>query len=479
MQTLVWFRNDLRIHDNPALHYALQDSVNYKSSRVSGIYILCGEYVKSHPMGKRKLWFIRESLRELQQTLAQCGIALEFLWVAKAADIPASIIDYCQRFNFERLTCNAEYPLDELNRDRATKHACEQADIEFKRYHDRCLVPPGALHTQQGDTYKVFTPFSKAWKRLVSETSLQVYPAPQAQPKNRQKFSANPEALEKCFASFDPDDMSEFWQPGEQAALERLSEFCREDIHDYNKLRDFPAVEGTSGLSPYLAVGALSPKQCLLAASLASDEHWSAAEGVSVWVNELIWREFYMHIAAAFPQVSRYKPMQDYTDNVQWLNDEQTYAAWCRGETGVPIVDAAMVQLNTTGWMHNRLRMITAMFLSKNLGVDWRRGEHYFMQQLIDADFCANNGGWQWSASTGTDAAPYFRIMNPITQSERYDPGGEFIRSQLPQFHNTDKKSLHTGEGVTSYPKPLVDVKISRKQAIERFAQAKETETTA
>ncbi|UTF60707.1 deoxyribodipyrimidine photo-lyase [Gilvimarinus sp. DA14] len=474
MHSLVWFRNDLRVHDNPALHYALQDQEDATKPQVQAVYVLCDEFITSHPVGARKLWFVRETLRELQIDLAASGIKLDLLRVAKAKDIPTAIVNHCQKHNIGKVTCNAEYPLDEIQRDRATKHACEKADIDFKRYHDRCLVPPGALHTQQGDTYKVFTPFSKAWKKLVAEMRLDVY----SPPKGNRKGNVDESALENCFKGLELEPLSDYWAPGEQAALKQLKKFCAEDIHTYHERRDFPAMAGTSGLSPYLAVGSLSPKQCLTAASLASDEHWSAAPGISVWVNELIWREFYMHVAAAFPEVCRYKPLQAYTDQVSWSYKESVFNAWCEGKTGVPIVDAAMVQLNTTGWMHNRLRMIVAMFLCKNLAIDWRWGERYFMQQLIDADFCANNGGWQWSASTGTDAAPYFRIMNPITQSERYDPKAEFICSQLPEFNGVKAKGVHRGEGAEGYPKPLVDVKLSRKQAIERFAEAKDKEVS-
>ena len=195
--------------------------------------------------------------------------------------------------------------------------------------------------------------------------------------------------------------------------------------------------------------------------------------GLTSWVNELIWREFYQHVAVGFPQVCRHQPFQEHTKQLRWRDDDKGFQAWCEGRTGYPIVDAAMRQLVTTGWMHNRLRMVTAMFLSKHLLIDWRRGEAFFMRHLIDGEFCANNGGWQWAASTGTDAAPYFRIFNPTTQSTRFDPEGEFIAHWLPELKSLPKKARHAPPqdmlNPTDYPAPIVDHKAARQRALDAF----------
>jgi deoxyribodipyrimidine photo-lyase len=229
-------------------------------------------------------------------------------------------------------------------------------------------------------------------------------------------------------------------------------------------------------LSPYLAHGVLSPRQCLSAALDANEGRLSGGSpGIETWISELVWRDFYRHVIALFPHVSRGEAFRPEADRVEWRNDPAELEAWRRGMTGYPLVDAAMRQLLTTGWMHNRLRMLTAMFLTKHLLIDWRLGERHFMSHLVDADFAANNGGWQWSASTGTDAAPYFRIFNPITQAERFDPAGEFVRTQVPELAETRGSATLTPwlHGVARYPAPIVDHAFARARALEAFKRAR------
>lgn len=472
MSRLVWFRSDLRVTDNPALHYACDDQAD-----VQAVFILCDQYVESHPIGPRKLWFIRESLKDLAVNLQKSGIELSLLRVAKARDIPAKLMAFCKEMGIKSLYCNAEYPIDEIERDRKVKASCEGADIAFRRYHDRCLIPPGMLKTGQGSVYRVFTPFSKAWKEKIKSARLEAYLAPETGRGKKAKDATR--AIDQCFARCDLRPEPDHWQPGENIAQRKLEEFCDNALLEYDEQRDTPAEPGTSRLSPYLSIGSLSPKQCYLAAAARVKGDWEKHSGVNTWINELIWREFYMHIAQAFPALSRHKPMQAYTDGFPWRYDKTLFQRWCNGETGIPIVDAAMRQLNNTGWMHNRLRMVTAMFLCKNLKIDWRWGERYFMEQLIDADFCANNGGWQWSASTGTDAAPYFRIMNPVSQSERHDPDGQFIRRYVSELAELNNKDVHTGRGAAAYCDPIVDLKRSRQEAIDLFKSLKSNEATA
>ena len=235
-----------------------------------------------------------------------------------------------------------------------------------------------------------------------------------------------------------------------------------------------PAVDGTSTLSPYLAAGVLSPRQCLRAAVEANrGRAGSGKMGVTTWISELIWREFYRHIVIGFPRVGMNRPFRLETDRLPWRYDEGQFQAWCAGRTGVPIVDAGMRQLAETGWMHNRVRMITAMFLAKDLFIDWRWGERHFMRHLVDGDFASNNGGWQWSASTGTDAAPYFRIFNPFRQSRRFDPKGDYLRRFVPELASVSAGEIHEPHRNvslrTDYPTPIVDHANARKQAIEAF----------
>ena len=263
--------------------------------------------------------------------------------------------------------------------------------------------------------------------------------------------------------------------------MQRLRSFCREQVQDYQLQRDLPAVAGTSCLSPYLALGVLSPRQCfnrLLAECPALLENTDG--GAFTWLNELIWREFYRHLLVAYPRLCRHRPFIDWTDGVIWNHSEQQLIAWQQGRTGYPIVDAAMRQLNETGWMHNRLRMISASFLVKDLLIDWRHGERYFMSQLLDGDLAANNGGWQWAASTGTDAAPYFRIFNPTTQGERFDSNGAFIRRWLPELAGVPDSDIHQPwrwaqrqQQHLDYPLPLVDHKLARLATLAAFEAAK------
>jgi deoxyribodipyrimidine photo-lyase len=264
------------------------------------------------------------------------------------------------------------------------------------------------------------------------------------------------------------------WPAGENAASDHLERFLRFRGRHYQRQRDFPNVRGTSELSPYLALGMISYRQCLQAVMSENDGHLADGDaGLTTWVNELIWREFYQHVAVGFPQVCRYQPFQEHTRDLAWRDDDEGFAAWCEGRTGYPIVDAAMRQLVTTGWMHNRLRMVTAMFLSKHLLIDWRRGEAFFMHHLVDGEFCANNGGWQWAASTGTDAAPYFRIFNPTTQSTRFDPEGAFIAHWLPELASLPAKARHAPPqdmlNPVDYPSPIVDHKAARQRALDAF----------
>ena len=253
-----------------------------------------------------------------------------------------------------------------------------------------------------------------------------------------------------------------------------LRAFVSKRIESYHTLRDMPAEDGTSALSPYLAAGALSPRQCLHAAMEANrGRAASGKKGVTTWISELIWREFYRHVLIGFPRVCMNRPFRVETDRLPWRDDEDQFAAWCQGHTGVPIVDAGMRQLAETGWMHNRVRMITAMFLTKDLFIDWRWGQRHFMHHLIDGDFANNNGGWQWSASTGTDAAPYFRIFNPFSQSRRFDPEGQYIRRYVPELKALSADEIHEPSADVArkcrYPRPIVGHAEARTSAIAAF----------
>ncbi len=282
-----------------------------------------------------------------------------------------------------------------------------------------------------------------------------------------------PETIEHFERSSWRDDL---WPAGEPEAQRRLENFVQR-IGNYQRVRDMPAVNGTSLLSPYLAAGVISPRQCLAAALAANKGQIAGDDGVATWISELAWRDFYTHVLVGFPRVSKHRPFKLKTDQLNWRTDEPKFEAWKQGRTGYPIVDAGMRQLNQTGWMHNRLRMVTAMFLTKHLLIDWRWGEKYFMQHLIDGELAANNGGWQWSASTGTDSVPYFRIFNPFSQSKRFDPDGDFIKKLCPELspippaalHDEKKFSAAIAKHGVDYPTYIVDYKQGRERALQAF----------
>lgn len=464
MKTLVWLRHDLRLQDNPALYRASESAEG-----VVAVYLLCAEYVERHAIAPVKLDFVRRHLHILAPRLAELGIPLVVARVDKATEIPPRLLDIARQFDCRQLFFNAEYPLDELNRDRAVADHLRGQGVAVKRFHDRVIVPPGMLRNGQGEPYKIFTAFKKKWLQTVMPLHLQPLPVPVRQV--QKGILLQPE-IDKIFAPFPQRDLRRLWPAGEKEALRRLHRFLNNGLHEYHVARDFPALDGTSALSPYLTVGAISPRQCIAAVLSANHGEWdTGSAGAWCWLGEMIWREFYQHVVVDYPQVCKRRAMQAHTEAFPWRTDQAAFQQWCDGETGFPLIDAAMLQLKATGWMHNRLRMVVAMFLTKNLQIDWRLGERYFMSQLIDGDFAANNGGWQWSASTGTDAAPYFRIFNPVSQSKRFDPDGTFIRQYLPVLKALPAKRIHQPPPTQGYPLPMVDLTESRKNTIMLFSK--------
>lgn len=467
MTALVWLRHDLRIYDNPALFKAAE-----LGQGVVAIYVHCDAYIRLHGTAPAQLDFIRRHLQILREDLAALNIPLLVLRVKTPGEIANALLHFAQKHHLDHVYFNAEYPLNEINRDLAVNQLLRENGILVKRCHDRCVVPPGMIRNGQGEPYKVFTAFKKKWLSMVMPIAIKPHGLPLKQPAQVDAVTALAEDIEQLFSGHDLRDLSALWPAGEREAYRRLDEFIERSISQYKDQRDFPAVDGTSGLSPYFAVGSLSPRQALAAVLAHTQGEWEGGSaGADCWVSELIWREFYQHVVADYPHVCKRKAMQVHTEAFPWRYDKAIFAAWCEGKTGIPIVDAAMRQLNATGWMHNRLRMVVAMFLTKNCQIDWRWGEDYFMSQLIDGDFAANNGGWQWSASTGTDAAPYFRIFNPISQSERFDPSGDFIRKWVPELANLPNKQIHNPPELKNYPRPIVDLAATRKATIALFAQ--------
>lgn len=464
MSALVWLREDLRVRDNPALYFAAR-----QYTEVIGLYIIDKAFWKRHHIAACRVEFILRGLQVLSADLAKLNIPLLIVEVSQTTKIPALITQKLQEINGQAVFFNRQYEVDEHRRDRAVIKYLKERDIDCYSYEDRMILSPDLIKTQQGGYYKIFTPYQRAWRNIFSEkVVVKLLPAPKCQAKSAIQSNVVPEKIAGYHSKID----AKLWPAGEGAALSRLRNFIKNKLFFYDKQRDFPAVDGTSRLSPYLTSGMISPKTCFLAALKANQGKLTGGNSGAVsWMSELIWRDFYQHLLIAAPRLSMHKPFHQQTDRLPWVNSQKLLQAWSEGRTGVPIIDAAMRQLNTVGWMHNRLRMITAGFLAKNLQLDWRLGEQYFMEHLMDGDLAANNGGWQWCASTGADTMPYFRVFNPIRQSQRFDPKGEFIQQYCPELAQLPAKEIHNPKRrqALGYPEIIVDLAASAKQFIANY----------
>lgn len=470
MRCLVWFREDLRIQDNTALYHAAR----LAGTGLIAVYIIAVDDWRRHNIAACRVDFILRQLKSLSAALDKLNIPL----LVYQVDDTKAVIDTLQSIitqqQIDALFFNYQYEIDEARRDLRLESTLSQEGTQVFAYHDQTIIPPGEILTASANYYTVFTPFKKTWlKRFEANPEVHVYPAISKQAKLNIVASEIPSSITDYHSTISPD----LWPAGEAHAQQRLVEFTTQSLSHYARLRDFPAAGATSQLSPYLAAGIISARQCLKAALAANHHQLKTGKlGAVTWINELIWREFYKHILYAFPRVSMNRAFKLNTEDIPWDNNETLFAAWCAGRTGYPIVDAAMRQLQQTGWMHNRLRMVSAMFLVKDLLIDWRWGERFFMQHLIDGDLAANNGGWQWAASTGTDAVPYFRVFNPTSQGQRFDPEGQFIKHYCPELSHLTAKDIHephklgpSRRASLGYPQPIVDHSQARQKVLQIF----------
>ena len=457
---LVWLRNDLRLEDNPALYHSSQQGP------ICCVFTLTATQWQQHDDAPAKIAFWKARLQALSDELAVRNIPIKLLNAEDYQQIPTQLLALANTIGASTLHFNHEYPLNEKQRDQQVTALFEQHDIAVHRYHGDVVHPPGTVKTQNNGIYHVFTPFARQWRKQVDESLLQVLPSPKAQAPT--SLASSKIDQEWPLSSQYREDL---WPPTTAAIHSNLGQFTESKVVDYKELRDFPNIAGTSLISPYLMCGALSVRQCIQATRTSSPDWLNSA-----WTNELIWREFYRHLTDSYPRLSRSENFKPIQRAIPWENAPAHWQAWSTGTTGFPIVDAAIKQLLQTGWMHNRLRMVTAAFLTKLLLIDWRKGEQFFMEHLIDGDYASNNGGWQWAASTGADAAPYFRIFNPQRQSERYDPEGQFIKRFLPELKALDAKSIHQPSSQQrrqcAYPEPIIDYRFARQRALDSYASA-------
>ncbi len=476
MRPLVWFRADLRTRDNPALAQATRDATR----GVIAVFTVCpAQWRDQHDLSSAKADLIRRTLEVLSKDLAKLNIPLLLIERATFADVPEALHDLSRQHDCDAIYYNDEHEWNERQRDDACRDRFRDARLSVRSYTDQCVFPPGTLRTGKDTYYSVFTPFKKSW---IAQHKEGAAPDEAPDPKRQPELPCEPDPIPGSFAGFEPDaSIADLWPAGEREARRRLTAFCAGPISSYYGARDLPAADATSAVSAYLNVGAITTKQCINAALAVNQRKLdSGSKGATTWITELIWREFFRHVIVGFARVSRHEPFQLTTRRIEWEQNPGHLAAWREGRTGVPIVDAAMRQLAQTGWMHNRLRMIAAMYLTKDLFLDWRLGERHFMRSLIDADLASNNGGWQWSASTGVDAAPYFRIFNPYSQSNKCDPEGGFIRRYVPELANLDARDIHDpgklpdlARARLDYPEPLVDHARARDRAIAAFKAIK------
>jgi deoxyribodipyrimidine photo-lyase len=452
---LVWFRTDLRIQDNPALYHAM-----HGAESIVAVFIKSPGQDKLHDKGPRQLKFIDENLQILKNSLHKHSIELQILQCEFYSEIPDLLNNVIQQQRIGALFANRESGVNEDRRDTEVRDLIE---IPFYRLNGDCILVPGSVRTKKNEMFRVFTAFRNAWIKQFQALGFSLAQVAE--------LLSEETELESFTSS------TSLWPAGEKAALERLYSFCEQHLLHYAEQRDFPAKDITSKLSPYLKIGVISSKQCLHAIeSTLGHLPLSKGEKGFAWVNELIWREFYRHLMDAFPDLAKNKCFKEKMNNLQWLDNEFFFQKWCEGKTGYPIIDAAMRCLNKTGWMHNRLRMIVASFLTKDLQIDWRRGEQYFMHNLIDADLASNNGGWQWAAGTGADSAPYFRIFNPTLQGEKFDQHGKYIKLWVEELRDVPEKYIHKphlwfeSQNIqSSYPQPIVDHKQSCKETLLRY----------
>ncbi|QAU33546.1 deoxyribodipyrimidine photo-lyase [Janthinobacterium sp. 17J80-10] len=483
-QSIVWFRRDLRAEDHAALHLALR-----QSQRVFCVFIFDREILEHLPSDDRRVAFIHASLTELHAELQHLGSGL----IVRHAVARQAIPDLARQLRAQAVFTNTDYEPQAVSRDADVAQKLAENDCAFFSVRDQVILEKNEVLTQAGTPFSVFTPYKNAWLKTlaadlggallaphpVREHSASLAPAADLPHAGLPSLAAlGFDAATPAVAAF---------RPGSSGGLALLEDFLPR-MAQYHLRRDFPSLKGPSYLSAHLRFGTVSIR-ALVRRAWDAERSGQGGTGAAIWLSELIWREFYFMILHHAPHVAEraFKPAYD---AIQWESGplaQEHFEAWCQGRTGYPLVDAAMLQLNQTGYMHNRLRMVTACFLIKDLGIDWRWGERYFAEKLMDFDLAANNGGWQWAASSGCDAQPYFRIFNPVTQSQKFDADGSFIRRYLPQLEKLDKRHIHApwltppdllkAAGIVlgkHYPAPVIMHDEARKQTLARYGVVKQ-----
>ncbi|NMM13607.1 MAG: deoxyribodipyrimidine photo-lyase [Rhodoferax sp.] len=480
---LMWFRRDLRVQDNAALCLALQ-----ACRQLHCVFVFDQDILAALPRTDRRVEFIRESVHELDAALRQLSGRAGAGLIVRLGRATEEIVALATTLQVQAVFAARDYEPQAIARDARVRDALTDAGMALHTCKDQVVFEGRELLTKTGTPYGVFTPYKNTWLATVSSQHLRCHEAaPLAA-----ALASRPPGLQQAVPAlaeigFEPTNLRTLKIPTGASGAATLFEDFFERMDDYHETRDFPAIKGPSYLGVHLRFGTVSIRQL---AATALQRQIQGSRGAAVWLGELIWRDFYCQILANFPHVTQGAYKREY-DAIQWEQGphaDALFQAWCEGRTGYPLVDAAMAQINQTGYMHNRLRMVVGSFLVKDLGIDWRWGEQYFAQHLNDFDLSANNGGWQWVSSSGCDAQPYFRIFNPVSQSEKFDAEGKFIRRYLPQLAQLPNKVLHapwTGKplelqmaGVIlgqNYPRPIVAHDAARALTLQRYAVVKKS----
>ncbi|MCC2616575.1 DNA photolyase family protein [Aestuariibacter halophilus] len=469
----MWFRQDLRLRDNPALHYAAQ------LGPVMALFIQDTAAPDGFHPGAASRWWLHQSLHALNQSLNDKLHVKQ----GNATDI---IVQLVKQQGIRQVVWNRQYEPWQIDRDTALKAALKALGVEVKSFNSLLLWEPWNVLNKSGEPYKVFTPYYR--KGCLQQPA----PRPPLGAPDELHLEHEPslddgiDALQLMPQIDWYEGMADAWTPGEAGASERLSAFLPQRVADYRNHRDQPSLPGTSRLSPHLHFGEISPHQIWYASLGALHGDWEQP-GLDTFLSELGWREFSYYLLYHFNNLPQTNFNRRF-DAFQWRNDPTGLRAWQRGMTGIPIVDAGMRELWHTGYMHNRVRMVVGSFLVKNLLVDWRQGERWFWDCLVDGDLAANSASWQWVAGCGADAAPYFRVFNPVLQGEKFDAKGDYVRRWCPELSKLPNKYLHQPWQASDqvlrdanltlgqdYPHPIVDLKASRQRALDAFAALKET----
>ncbi len=459
MRVIHWFRNDLRLRDNTGLSAACS-----KASALLPIFIVDPKLLELHRSPNRRA-YLASCLEELDTELRSVGSAL----IVTSGEPATVLAKLATEAHADYLTFNRDYTPFTTRRDQQVTKAVEACGTRVESFKDRVIFESDEVLTKSGQPFRIFTPFRNAWLSKLTN-------APR--PANLRVKVPPPVDIDVLAAELPFDEAEAVAPPfpaGGARASRRLATFLGDPVTQYLDARDRPALQGTSQLSAALRFGTLSIRDCVYSAIDRSRDP-KAASGAAKWCDELIWRDFYQGLLATHPRILKNAFRREY-DAISWNDDPQSLKAWQHGQTGYPIVDAAMRQLVQTGWMHNRCRMIVASFLVKDLLIDWRHGERFFMHHLFDGDPAANNGGWQWAASTGTDAQPYFRVFNPVLQGKKFDPDGEYVRRFVPEIAEISNRHIHcpwqSPNPPAAYPAPIVDHSERRIAAIARFEAAR------